>query len=45
MHYKSIFNAVIMPCNAPYNALYGLINNCKHSYDTLQYLSILWTHF
>ncbi len=30
-HYKSSFNALIMPCNAPYNALYNLINNCNHS--------------
>ncbi len=24
MHDKSNFNALIMPCNAPYNALYNL---------------------
>jgi len=24
-----------MPCNAPYNALYDLINYCNHSYNTL----------
>ncbi len=28
MHYKSIFNALIMLRNAPYNALYDLMNNC-----------------
>ncbi len=25
MHYKISFNALIMPCNAPYNALYNII--------------------
>ncbi len=30
MHYKSSFNALIMPCNASYNALYNLMNNCNH---------------
>ncbi len=32
MHYRSRFNALIMLCNAPYNALYILMNNCNHSY-------------
>ncbi len=31
-----------MPCNAAYNALYDLMNNCNHSYNTyymyLQYV-------
>ncbi len=31
MHYKISFNALILPCNAPYNALYDLMNNCNHS--------------
>ncbi len=31
MHYKSSFNALIMPCNVPYNTLYKLMNNCNHS--------------
>ncbi len=31
MHSKSSFNALIMPCNAPYNALHNLMNNCNHS--------------
>ncbi len=31
MHYKSSYNTLIMPCNAPYNELYNLINNCNHS--------------
>ncbi len=31
MHYKSCFNALIMPCNAPYNILYNVIHNCNHS--------------
>lgn len=37
MHYKSNFNALIMLCNAPYNALYGLKNNCSiiHYYTYL----------
>ncbi len=30
MHYTSSFNALIMPCNALYNAL-NLVNNCNHS--------------
>ncbi len=31
MHYKSSFNALIMPCNAPYDALYmHIMNNCNH---------------
>ncbi len=29
MHYKSSFNALIMPCNADYNASYNLMNNCN----------------
>ncbi len=29
--YKSSFNALIVPCNAAYNALYDLMNNCNHS--------------
>ncbi len=36
MHYKSSFNALIMP---PYNTLYDLMNNCNHTYNTLYYLS------
>ncbi len=32
---KKSFNALIMPCNAPHNALYDLIKNCNHSYSTL----------
>ncbi len=31
MHYKSSFNALIMPCNAPYNALYNLMNDCNNN--------------
>ncbi len=32
MHYKSSFNALIMDCKAPYNALYNdLVNNCNNS--------------
>ncbi len=27
MHYKDSFNALIMPWNAPYNALYNLMDN------------------
>jgi len=30
MHYKSIVS-----CNAPYNALYGLMNDCNYCYNTL----------
>ncbi len=30
----SFFNALIEPFNAPYNALYDLINNSNHSYNT-----------
>ncbi len=29
--YKSLFNALIMPCNAPYSALYNRMNNYNHS--------------
>jgi len=28
------FNALIMPCDAPYNALYNLMNNCNYIYNT-----------
>ncbi len=35
MHFKGSFNALIMYCNAPYNALHDFMNNCKHSYNTL----------
>ncbi len=31
MYYKSSYNTLIMPCNAPYNAFYNLLNNCNHS--------------
>lgn len=34
MPYKSILYASIMPYNAPYNALCGLMNICNHSYNT-----------
>ncbi len=34
MHYKGSFNALIMPCNAPYNALYDLVNNCNCNSNT-----------
>ncbi len=34
MHYKSIY-VLIMPCNAPYNALCGLIINSNPSYNIL----------
>jgi len=34
MHYKTILNAFIMSCNIPYNALYGLIHNYNHGYNT-----------
>ncbi len=27
MRYKSSFNELIMPCNAPYNAMYDIMNN------------------
>ncbi len=33
MLYQITFNALIMPCNAPYNALYDLMNICNHSYN------------
>ncbi len=39
---QSSFNALIMPCNAPYNALYYLMNNCNH---TLKKLFIEFTTF
>jgi len=29
MHYKSIFYAFVLPCNATYNALYGLVNRVR----------------
>lgn len=29
------FNALLMSCNAPYNALCDLINNCNCGYNTL----------
>ncbi len=41
MHYKSSFNALIMPCSAPYNALYNLMNNWNHSYTTYQFIVTL----
>ncbi len=44
MHYKSSFNALIMPCNVPYNALYNLINNCNYKvihYNTYQFIVTL----
>lgn len=30
-----IFNALIVACNAPYNALYYLMNTFNHSYNTV----------
>ncbi len=37
--YKSSF---IVPCNAPYYALYNLTNNCNHiHYDTYQFIVTL----
>ncbi len=36
MHYKSSFNALIMPCNAAYNALYNLTNKCNYN-NTYQF--------
>lgn len=41
MHYKSIFNALIMPCNAPYNALWNQINNCKHTLYIITLLVVI----
>ncbi len=45
MHYKSSFNALIMLRNAPYNALYDLMNNCNHivmiHYNTCQFIFTL----
>lgn len=35
MDYQSIFHALIMPGNTPYNVLYDLIINYNHSYNTL----------
>ncbi len=32
LHNKSSFNALIMSCNAPYDALYEL-NYCKYNYN------------
>lgn len=38
MHCTSIIDALIMPFNAPYNALYDLMdNNCNHKYNTRIY--------
>ncbi len=39
MHYLISFNALIIPCDALYNALYDHMNNCYHSYNKLQYFS------
>ncbi len=33
MHYEKYFNALIMPCNAPYDALFDPINNGNQSYN------------
>ncbi len=35
MYYKSSFNALIIPYNKPYIALYDLMNNYNLSYNTL----------
>ncbi len=32
MHYKISFDELIVPCNAPYNILYDLMNNCNLSF-------------
>ncbi len=40
MHYKSSFNALIMPCNAAYNALYNLMNKCNYN-NTYQFIVTL----
>ncbi len=45
MHYKSRFNALIMPCNAPYKPCYDLMNNYNHSYNILQNLTIRCYNF
>ncbi len=37
LHLK-VFNALIMPSNAHYNALYDLINNHNHSYYTYLFI-------
>ncbi len=37
MHYKSIFNALIMPCNAPYKSGYKIIMH----YNTILLFSLL----
>ncbi len=34
-YFKLGINALIVPSNAPFNALYNLMNNYKHSYYTL----------
>ncbi len=41
MHYKSSFNALVMPCNAPSNALYDLMNDFTHSQYTYQFIITL----
>ncbi len=41
MHYKSSFNALIMPCNAPYNALYNRMKNCNHSKYIITLINLL----
>ncbi len=40
VHYTFIFNALIMSCNAPYNALYYLMNIFNHSYNTVTMILI-----
>ncbi len=44
MHYKSSFNALIMYCNAPYNALYNCTNNCNSTVNTYQFIVTLFNY-